>query len=102
ALRALFRKEGAGALAPYVPAACLSLYQEAQENGLYNDEKASSTAILARLRGLPPRQLGRVRGVGEGLEHRLHRCVQTCVTLPELYDALKTKRHAHARLRRLV
>ena len=102
ALRALFRKEGAGALAPYVPAACLSLYQEAQENGLYNDEKNSSTAILARVRGLSPQQLARVRGVGEGLEHRLHRCVQTCVALPELYDALKTKRYAHARLRRLV
>lgn len=102
ALRALFRKAGAEALAPYVPSTCLPLYREAQENGLYNDEKASSTAILARLRGLLPRQLGRVRGVGEGLEHRLHRCVQTCVTLPELYDALKTKRYAHARLRRLV
>ena len=102
ALRALFRKAGAEALAPYVPAACLPLYRESQENGLYNDEKASSTAILARLRGLSPRQLGRVRGVGEGLEHRLYRCVQTCVTLPELYDALKTKRYAHARLRRLV
>ena len=101
-LRRLFSEQGAQALAPYVPNPCLPLYQRAQQDGLFHNETAASVALLSRLRGLSLRQLAGIRGVNEGLEHRLQHGIQTTSSLSELYDALKTKRYAHARLRRLV
>ena len=102
ALRTLFQAEGADAMASYVPAACLPLYLQAQSEGLFHDPTAGSIAILSRLRGLSAQDLLRVRGVNEGLEHRLYQSIQSAVSLPALYADLKTKRYAHARLRRLV
>ena len=52
ALRTLFQAEGADAMSPYVPAACLPLYLQAQSEGLFHDPTAGSIAILSRLRGL--------------------------------------------------
>ncbi|MEG2930188.1 MAG: nucleotidyltransferase family protein [Ruthenibacterium sp.] len=102
ALRALFLQRGAAALAPYVPAACLTLYRQAAQRGLYADGTAFSTAVLSRLRAMQTEDFAAVRGVNEGLEHRLAAAVAAAPTLDALYDALKTKRYAHARMRRLV
>ena len=99
-LRELWHADGPGALQPYVPEAAFALYQ--QNTGTALDPRAMDLAILSRLRAMTPEQLGRIRGVGEGLEYRLADAVRTAVTLPGLYEALKTKRYAHARLRRLV
>ena len=43
-----------------------------------------------------------VRGVNEGLEHRLAAAVAKAGSLEELYSLLKCRRYAHSRLRRLV
>lgn len=43
-----------------------------------------------------------MRGVSEGLEHRLAAAVRAAEGLGDLYTRLKTKRYPHARLRRLV
>lgn len=103
ALRALWRREGPEALAPYVPAAALPLYQEARAAGEDTDPQAVSLAVLSRLRaraGLPGGFAG-VRGLSEGLEHRLTEAIRTATTLEGLWDQLTTVRYPRARMRRL-
>jgi len=102
ALRALAGQKGAAALAPYVPAACLALYRQAEAEGAWLSEAAFSTAALSRLRMLSVPQLRTVRGAAEGLEHRLAAAVQRAGTWQELIEAMKTKRYATARLRRFA
>ncbi len=99
-LRELWRSGGPAALAPFVPQSALALYQRAADQALA--PRAMDAAVLSRLRAMTPEQLAGIRGVNEGLEHRLARAVAQAATLPQLYDALKTRRYAHARLRRLV
>lgn len=102
ALRALAEAEGAAALAPYVPAACLAVYRQAERDGAWLDEAAFGTAVLARLRALRAEDFCAVRGVSEGLEHRLAAAVRRAGTWEELIGAMQTKRYPTARLRRLA
>lgn len=96
------RAEGIGAWADYVPAQAMELYRQAARDGQMTDPQKLETALLALLRALPPEQFARVRGVSEGLEHRLAAAVRQASGLEDLYTRLKTKRYPHARLRRLV
>ena len=102
ALRALAGREGAAALAPYVPAACLALYKQAEAEGAWIDDNAFSAAALSRLRMLSAQQLRCVRGAAEGLEHRLAAAIRSAGTWDALIDMMKTKRYATARLRRFA
>lgn len=102
ALRALAGRRGASALAPYVPAACLAVYRQAEQAGAWLDEAAFGTAALSRLRALDADALGKVRGASEGLEHRLAAAVRRADTWEALIDAMKTKRYPTARLRRFA
>lgn len=102
ALRALAAHGGMCTLAPYVPAACLPFYIEAEQAGHFASSAAFGMAVLSRLRGMDMAEMASIRGACEGLEHRLFSAVRTATDLPQLYDALKTKRYAHARMRRLV
>lgn len=96
------RAEGIEAWADYVPAQAMELYRQAARDGQMTDPQKLETALLALLRALPPEQFARVRGVSEGLEHRLSVAVRQASGLEDLYTRLKTKRYPHARLRRLV
>ena len=99
-LRALWRQGGPEALAPYVPATALREYCQHRAEAL--DQRAMDVALLSRLRAMDAAQLAAVRGVNEGLEYRLAQAVRQAGDLEGLYDALKTRRYAHARMRRLV
>lgn len=94
--------EGMESWAAYVPADCMELYREAAGQGLLLDRRAADIAILSRLRGLRPADLENIRGVREGLEYRLLAAAGKAGSLEELYAAMKCKRYAHARLRRLA
>lgn len=61
-------------------------------------------AILARLRTMTAADWAQLpdSGAAEGLPRRLERASRECTCLAEFYDRAKTKRYAHARLRRLV
>lgn len=102
ALRRLAAKEGVEALAPYVPAPCLTLYRTAWSRGEVLSAEAFSTAVLARLRAKSTEELRRIRGAREGLENRLSAAIRKAATWDELIEALKTKRYATARLRRFA
>ena len=80
----------------------MDLYREAAAQGLMLDPRRWETALLALLRAAPPKSFATVRGVREGLEHRLAAAVREAAGLEDLYGYLKTKRYPHARLRRLA
>lgn len=102
ALRALAGREGAAALAPYVPAACLAVYRQAEAEGAWRDDAAFSAAALSRLRLRSAQELRAVRGAAEGLEGRLAAAVRSAGTWEALIEAMKTKRYTTARLRRFA
>ena len=58
--------------------------------------------MLARLRCLEIEDWERIPDCGEGLAQRLYRAVRQGTSLEEAYDLAKTKRYAHARIRRAV
>ncbi len=93
---------GIDALEGYVPSAALDLYRQSAARGELSDPVKFDAALLALLRSAPAERFGQVRGVSEGLEHRLAVAVRRAATAGELYDLLKTKRYPHARLRRLA
>ena len=78
ALRTLWQSGGADAAAPYVPAEVLR-------------SRCAGTAPFAQ-----------VRGISEGLEHRLEAAVRSSTTHAELLDSLTTVRYPRARMRRLA
>ena len=104
ALRTLWQNGGADAAAPYVPAEVLPLYREAFAAGQYTDPGAAQRCQLALLRsrcaGTAP--FAQVRGISEGLEHRLEAAVRSSTTHAELLDSLTTVRYPRARMRRLA
>lgn len=104
ALRTLWQSGGADAAAPYVPAEVLPLYREAYAAGRYTDPAAAQRCQLALLRsrcaGTAP--FAQVRGISEGLEHRLEAAVRSSTTHAELLDNLTTVRYPRARMRRLA
>ena len=104
ALRALWAGQGADALAPYVPEKALELYKKAEIDGTYTDYAAAGRCELALLRAAcaRPEPFAAVRGVSEGLDHRLENAVRSCTGLPQLLDALTTVRYPRARMRRLA
>ena len=104
ALRTLWQNGGADAAAPYVPTEVLPLYREAFAAGRYTDLAAAQRCQLALLRsrcaGTAP--FAQVRGISEGLEHRLEAAVRSSTTHAELLDSLTTVRYPRARMRRLA
>ena len=58
--------------------------------------------MLARLRNLSVEDWEHIPDCGEGLAQRLYRAVRQGTSLEEIYDLAKTKRYAHARIRRAV
>ena len=104
ALRALWAEGGAAALAPMCRKRRLKLYKQAEYDGKYTDFAVMGHCELALLRaacasGSP---FAAVRGVSEGLEHRLENAVRETASLPALLDALTTVRYPRARMRRLA
>lgn len=59
-------------------------------------------AVLARLRTMERADLAALPDGGEGLSDRLYAAARQGRTLEEVYALTKTKRYAHARIRRLV
>lgn len=58
--------------------------------------------VLARLRSMEVEELECLPDSGEGLAIRLHRAARQATGLEGLYELTKTRRYAHARIRRMV
>ena len=102
ALRMLWAQQGPEALAPYVPAAALERYRQAaaQATDFAAAGRAELVLLRGKCRGAAP--FSAVRGVSEGLEHRLEAAVRQAAALDGLLDALTTVRYPRARMRRLA
>lgn len=64
--------------------------------------KRGERGVLARMRAMEPEDFAALPDCGEGLDRRLYRAVREGTGLDEVYELAKTKRYAHARIRRLV
>ena len=62
----------------------------------------NARGILTILRRMTPEDWRGLPDCGEGLEHRLCRAAGESTTLEQFWDAVKSKRYAHARIRRLT
>ncbi len=65
---------------------------------IYNLERA----ILYKLRTLSKQCLNNIADVSEGIENKIYKSALNCVSLDELYRAIKSKRYAMSRIRRIV
>ncbi len=92
-----------GRLSPYMPRPAFEiLKEEIKEKRAPALLEKIEPAILSHLRRLDIEDLATLPDISEGLEHRLYSAIRSTSTLKEIYDAVKTKRYAHSRIRRLV
>ncbi len=88
--------------ADYVPAAALKIYRAAAAEGCMLDADRWQTAALTLLRSRNAADLAALPDAAEGLDALLAKAVRETVTLEDLYTRVKSKRYAHARIRRLA
>lgn len=85
-------------LHPYLTEETLALLEESGLTSL----SYATRAVFARLRTMCPEDFLALPDSGEGLHHRLYRAALNSQTLEDLYAQVKSRRYAHARIRRLV
>ena len=83
AMRSIYEREEAAGRAP--------VFQESCER-----------AVLARLRSMTEADFAALDEGREGLHHRLYHASRAAASVDRLLEAVKTKRYAHARLRRMT
>ncbi len=87
----------------FVPSNTLKIFDEAQKNNIFPSRYSRlETAVLADLRRKQPSDLASVPDVAEGIEYRILEAAKNSVSLDEVFDKVKTKRYAHARIRRII
>lgn len=59
-------------------------------------------AVLYRLRTMTEEDFAAIPDCTEGLEHRMAASANSCAGLEQFYACVKTKRYAHARIRRIT
>lgn len=86
----------------YIPVEAYEVYSREREQGReLADKSCYETALLSRLRMLNEDAFMELPDGETGLCRRIFRAVQTECTLQGIFDAAKTKRYAHSRIRRL-
>ena len=84
-----------------IPAPAAGVFSRAMADGLgpvFSEHV--SAAHMAQLRRLSPEDLSRLPDMGEGFEMRLHAAIRKAAHPAEAADLAKTRRVAHARVRR--
>ena len=100
-LRALLR-EGES-LAGRIPGEAWDVFRCADEAGRgFVSPESLRTAILSRLLERTPEDFAAVPDAAEGLHFRLYEAARRGVSPEEIADLARSKRYAHARLRRMV
>ena len=96
ALRVLL--ERGGDWKPYVPPAAAAVFAHAVPHGLQYGERA----VLARLRGMTDEDFAALPYGGEGLWNRMRKACRREASVEAVLRAVKSKRYAHSRLRRML
>ncbi len=82
----------------YVPTECADIFKGAP---IHNTDKMEK-AILAEIIKMPLKRLADISDVSEGMENRIKDAALSSDSLEELFDAVKTKRYTHSRIRRII
>lgn len=102
-IRSLVREGHLEAVRPLMPEASFDILAAACAEGCAMDDltrlDCAMTAVLSRKTA---RELALVPAAAEGLEHRLAAAVRQGRTFAGMCDLAKTKRYAHARIRRML
>ncbi len=102
-LRRLIREGKAEEAFCYMPEAAAAIAQKALvANYSPADAGRLHSAVLAKLRSMSTEELAALPYLSEGLENRLAKAIATTGNLPELLEAVGTRRYPTARLRRIV
>lgn len=100
-LRALLR--AGESLAGRVPGEVWEVFRRADEAGRgFVSPESLRTVYLSRLREKTPEDFAAVPDAAEGLHFRLYEAARRGSSPEEIADLAKSKRYAHARLRRMV
>ena len=86
-----------------IPDEAWDVFRRADEAGRgYVSPESLRTALLSRLREKTPEDFAAVPDAAEGLHFRLYEAARRGASAEEIADLAKSKRYAHARLRRMV
>lgn len=87
----------------YMPQNVCDILKDAFSKGcLPSDKMKFSVAAMARLAFLNKEDLLEINGVNQGLENRIMQDLKNTSDIYMLYDAIKTKRFTHARIRQIL
>jgi len=87
----------------YVPNEAFEIYDREMKRGCGPvSSEQLEIAMLSRLRMLPFSVFDELPDSAEGLENKLYAACRTRTSLNGIYDAVKSKRYTHARIRRMV
>jgi len=92
-----------GEYARFMPVNMVSLLGQALSGGLAPASLSKiERGVIAKLRTMSPEDFSDVPDVSEGLENRILSAAKSVSDLESLYDAVKSKRFTHARIRRII
>ncbi len=87
----------------FVPATTYDILRTAQtDNRFPSLYSRLETAVLADLRRKTPADFANVPDIAEGIENRILEAAKSSINLNDVFDKVKTKRYAHARIRRII
>lgn len=99
--RALTAKEPVETISPYFLLETLPDLTSLLNSGKYVDYERYDDFVLYQNRFLTPSSLRNFPAFSEGLENRWHRCLAAAASFKDALGALKTRRYAYSRLRRM-
>lgn len=102
-LRGVLESGGIAAISPFIPSPSVPIFRAALESGRLPFQRGTlDTALLYRLRSMPKEEFLSLPDISEGLGERLYQASRQVSTIPELLEAVRTRRYPLARVRRLL
>ena len=102
-VRQLLRQGDWDGAAQLLPETTVEILRREQAKGCCPGDLAwAERAIFYRLRQMSAEEISAIPDCKEGLENRILQAAAESGTLADFYDAIKSKRYAHARIRRIV
>ncbi len=88
-----------GDISGLVPKAALDVYKNAD---MPYSLSALDGAVISAVRLMNAERLERINDISEGLHNRIKAAAARCSSIEELADAIKTKRYAYTRIKRIL
>lgn len=90
-------------LEKYIPESALDVYYQAIKSfDMPVSKEKFELMALARLYSFDADYFSGINNVSHGLENKILKALQEKCTMAEIYDAIKSKRYTHARVRQII